>query len=88
MLNTVIKSTLTLKDLRLREGITQHEVATALNIRSQTVSLWERGIKEPRLSIPQTLALCRLYNCTLEELSATLEETHRVVDNDRLLVAS
>jgi DNA-binding XRE family transcriptional regulator len=88
IMNTVTKSTHTLKDLRLREGITQHDVATALNIRAQTVSLWERGIKEPRLSIPQTLTLCRLYNCTLEELYDTLEQTNRLIDSNRLLVAS
>ena len=84
-MNTVVKPTCTLKDLRLKEGITQHEVAVALNIRSQTVSLWERGLKEPYLSFRQTTRLCKLYNCTLEDLLQAFDETARVLDNDRVL---
>jgi DNA-binding XRE family transcriptional regulator len=85
-MNEVILSSFTLKDLRLREGITQHEVATALNIRSQTVSLWERGIKEPYLSFRQTTTLCKLYNCKLEDLLEAFDETAKTVNNDRVLV--
>jgi transcriptional regulator with XRE-family HTH domain len=73
MLNHVLKSTNTLKDLRIRSGRTQHEVATALNIRSGTVSLWERGIKEPYLS--------------LDDLLEAFDETAKTVNNDRVLVS-
>jgi transcriptional regulator with XRE-family HTH domain len=86
-MNTVIKPSFTLKDLRLKEGITQHEVAVALNIRSQTVSLWERGMKEPYLSFRQTTTLCKLYNCTLEDLLEAFDETARTVNTDRVLVS-
>ena len=95
-MDIVTKSSTTLKDLRIKSGKTQHDVATALNIRSQSVSAWERGLKEPHLSVHQLILLCQLYNCTLEEIGDALNETAKLVseqstqteNNHRVLVAS
>ena len=58
--------------LRLREraGLTQRQVALALNITDQTVSNWETGHRVPKLSPPQTLKLCKVLECSLEELAS------------------
>jgi len=58
-----------LKELRDRAGLTQKQVADAMNITVQTVSNWENGVRFPRLTPGQTLVLCRTLKCTLEELA-------------------
>jgi len=57
-----------LMQLRKRLGLTQKQVADAVGVTDQTVSNWEAGRFEPRLTIGQTQALCRILQCPLEEL--------------------
>lgn len=57
-----------LTKLRKRLGLTQKQVADAIGVTDQTVSNWEAGRFEPRLTISQTQALCRVLQCPLEEL--------------------
>ncbi len=54
--------------LRKRLGLTQKQVAAAVGVTDQTVSNWEVGRFEPRLTISQMQALCRILQCSLEEL--------------------
>jgi DNA-binding XRE family transcriptional regulator len=54
--------------LRQRMDVTQKDIAEALNVSERTVWAWEKGRHEPRLTIPQTKALCRLLNVSIEDL--------------------
>ena len=59
--------------LRERVGLTQRQVAAALDVSVTTVSSWERGRKEPRLSFTQTKKLMELYQCSINELAESLD---------------
>jgi DNA-binding XRE family transcriptional regulator len=58
--------------LRERAGLTQREIGEVLGVTDQTVSNWERGVKTMKLTIEQTSSLCKLFNCTFEELEKEL----------------
>lgn len=58
--------------LRERAGLTQRQVAEALGKTDQTVSNWENGVRSPKLTPKETLALCRILKCSLEELAGEL----------------
>lgn len=51
---------------RKRAGLTQHEVAEALNISDASVCQWETGKTLPRTQLLPQLAA--LYKCTIDEL--------------------
>ena len=55
--------------LRLKKGITQRQVAEAIGVTVQTVSNWETRYRVPKFEVWQILALCRLFDCTLEEMA-------------------
>ena len=55
-------------ELRKQAKRTQREVADALGITDTSVRRWEYGTAKPKLSFSQTLALCRVLNCSLEQL--------------------
>lgn len=55
-----------LKDLRLREGMTQAELAKKLNVDQASISNWEKG-KNPPLPKYRKI-LCRIFRCTEDEL--------------------
>lgn len=65
---------LTLAKLRLRAGLTQRKMADELGITIKTVSAWERGVVEPRLTIPEIQRLMDVLNCTFEELLEATQE--------------
>ncbi|KAM3101700.1 helix-turn-helix transcriptional regulator [Phormidesmis sp. 146-12] len=60
--------------LRKKLGLTQRQVADAIRVTDQTVSNWEAGRFEPKLTISQTQALCRILQCSLEELPNFLDD--------------
>ena len=39
-----------LKELRIEKGVGQVELAKALNVSKGIISLWENGLREPKLS--------------------------------------
>ncbi|WP_348251780.1 helix-turn-helix transcriptional regulator [Leptolyngbya sp. FACHB-1515] len=59
---------LTLAKLRLRAGLTQRQLADRLGITIKTISAWERGVVEPRLTFTETERLMEVLQCSLEEL--------------------
>lgn len=59
-----------LATLRDKASITQSQVATALGTTTQTVSNWETGIRVMRLTPNQMVILCKLLQCSVEELSS------------------
>lgn len=55
-----------LRILRERTGLSQKEVAHALEIKQNTVSMWETSESMPRADkLPK---LAKLYNCSIDEL--------------------
>jgi DNA-binding transcriptional regulator YiaG len=61
--------------LRLRAGLTQRQVAAALNKKVATVSDWERFVKYPQLTFSEVLTLMQLYKCTLEDLAIAFDRS-------------
>jgi DNA-binding XRE family transcriptional regulator len=58
-----------LKRRREELGLTQRDVAVAVDVSVQTVSNWETGrYKEAKLTLPQVKALCRVLQWSIEEL--------------------
>lgn len=55
--------------LREKSGLTQVEVANLLSVDPSSVRNWERGRSVPRLRADQFAELCRIYGCTIEQLS-------------------
>ncbi|MDY6784735.1 MAG: helix-turn-helix transcriptional regulator [Cyanobacteriota bacterium] len=60
--------------LRHRAGLTQRQVAESLGITVQTVSNWENGFRNPKLTPKEALSLCKILQCSLEELANELPE--------------
>jgi DNA-binding XRE family transcriptional regulator len=67
-----------LVNMRKALGLTQEDVATALGVTPRTIINWENGHHEPKLTIKQTKALCRLLNVSIEQIpdSFPLETPH------------
>lgn len=59
---------LTLVKLRQKAGLTQQDLADAIGVTQKTISIWEKGSVEPKLSLRQTKILMDVLNCTFEEL--------------------
>lgn len=67
-----------LKELRLERGFTQKAVAEYLNVSSQTVSKWERGLLSPDIMLLPKLAV--LYRCSIDsifDMESSWSEEHR-----------
>ncbi len=60
--------TSTLVKLRQTAEVTQKQLAIALGVTEQTVRNWEQGTSVPRLTIPQTKALCRMLRLSLDDM--------------------
>lgn len=58
-----------LKKRREELGLTQRDVAGAVDVSVQTISNWETGrYKEAKLTLPQVKALCRVLQWSIEDL--------------------
>jgi len=66
---------LTLTKLRQRAGLTQQELASAIGVTQKTISIWEKGSVEPKLTFEQTKLLMEVLNCTLDELIAAIKHS-------------
>lgn len=55
-----------LRELRIKGGFTQSEVAKKLGVSSQTILNWENGIYEPKIS--QLIKLADLFNVSVDYL--------------------
>ena len=61
-----------LKELRLANGMSQKQLAEAIEVTAQSVSLWERG---PRKPDKKTIgALCFQFSCTREYSFGLVDE--------------
>lgn len=62
-----------LKELRKQAGLSQADVAYALDVLQSTVSMWETGDNMPRAAMLPKLA--ELYHCSINDLYGK-EENH------------
>lgn len=63
-----------LKELRLERGLTQVELANALNnyISHQAIDFWERGVRDIKLS--NVIKLAKFFNVSLDYLAGLSDE--------------
>ena len=70
-----------LKHLRQKAGLTQEQVAEKLNIGQATVSEWENGVTQVKLTYFSTLST--LYDCKLSELINACERVQKFVKKNK-----
>ncbi len=63
--------------LRKSRDLTQKQIADALGVTVQTVSNWEVGRAEPKLTIRQFKALLRVLQCSVDQLPDDLGPLER-----------
>ena len=56
-----------LKELRVEKQVGQVELANAINVSKGTISLWENGLRDPKLS--NLIALAKFFNVTIDFLA-------------------
>lgn len=66
-------------NLRKRTGLTQRQIARALDVRESTVSEWERGISVPHLPLSKVRQMLEVYQCSLDELIEAFESIKEAV---------
>ncbi len=75
-----------IRELRIRNILTQEELAQKLNVTPQAVSRWENNISLPDITmIP---LLCSVLNVTADYLINPSSQTHRLFDSCKNLVLS
>ena len=62
---------MTIRELRVRAGLTQTEVSKKLRVNQAAVSYWESGKTKPLRKVQKRL--CKVYGCTADELAEALE---------------
>lgn len=67
-----------LAKLRRTRDLTQKQVADALGVTVQTISNWEVGRVEPKLTIRQVKALLEVLNCSVNDLPDDLGPLNRI----------
>ncbi|MBQ9113767.1 MAG: helix-turn-helix transcriptional regulator [Clostridia bacterium] len=55
-----------LKELRIEKGIGQVELAKAVNVSKGIISLWENGLREPKLS--NLISLAKFFEVSIDYL--------------------
>ncbi len=55
-----------LKELRAEKGVGQIELAKAINVSNGIISLWENGLREPKLS--NLIAIAKYFEVSLDYL--------------------
>ena len=55
-----------LKELRIEKGVGQVELAKAINVSKGIISLWENGLREPKLS--NLIELSKFFEVSLDYL--------------------
>lgn len=58
-------------------GLTQKQVGDAAGVRSRAVQDWEAGKHEPKLTAKGFASLCRLFQCSIEDLATDFEESRQ-----------
>lgn len=53
-------------DFRKKANLSQKQLADKLHVTQQSVSQWEKGLREPSIEMLKKLA--EIFNCTIDEL--------------------
>ena len=69
-----------LKELRLKHGLTQAELAKRVNVTYQAVSRWEKGNNTPNLDT--LVALSKVYHLSVDELVLQATQKIEIVPQD------
>lgn len=67
-----------LRELRVKSGFTQNEIATKLGVSGQTILNWENGIYEPKIN--QLIQLADLFNVSIDYLVERKGSEKRIDD--------
>ena len=62
-----------LKDLRIKKGVTQDDMAELLNIKRQTYSAYERGVSLP--DVTSLLKMAEFFGVSVDEILGNKQET-------------
>ena len=68
------------KTLRIRTGLTQNELSSAIGVAQNTVSNWENGERMPSAAMLPKIA--QALNCTIDELFADTDEIKEAKTNE------
>ena len=74
-----------IKELRLRDKLTQNDLAVMLNVTDQTILNWENGLFEPK--IKHLIKLADIFNVTIDYLverkptNNNVEDLCNMIDN-------
>ena len=60
-----------LKDLRIEKGIGQVELAQVINVSKGIISLWENGLREPKLN--NLIALSKYFQVPIDYLAGLID---------------
>ena len=55
-----------LKELRIEKGVGQIELSKAIDVSKGIISLWENGLREPKLS--NLIALAKFFDVSIDYL--------------------
>lgn len=55
-----------IKEMRIKRGLTQKQLAELLGVKQQNVSDWERGERSP--SVKNLKKLSEILNCQIDDL--------------------
>ncbi len=77
-----------IKDIRMRRGLTQSEVASALGVSSVVYSRYETGTRQP--SIDAIIQMADIFGCSVDHLLGrlTVEESTLSDFEQKILIAS
>ena len=77
-----------IKDIRMRRGLTQSEVASALGVSSVVYSRYETGTRQP--SIDAIIQMADIFGCSVDHLLGRLsiEESTLSDYEQKMLIAS
>ena len=64
-----------MKQLRQKVGLRAEEVAAQIGVAHSSIRNWEQGRTIPKLRVDQMALLCRLYNCSIEELEQAVKKS-------------
>lgn len=56
-----------LKELRIEKGLGQVELSEAINVSKGIISLWENGLREPKLS--NLIIMAQYFDVTIDYLA-------------------
>ena len=72
-------STLNLEKILKQKNVSQAQLARWCGVSRVAVTYWVQGKNRP--SYEMLLEICRVLNCSMDELTETRSETRRLIDN-------